>query len=82
MLSRFFIDRPIFATVVSLVIALTGAITLLSLPVAQYPRVVPPSVIVSISSCAVTFASAARPCECDVVVSRGSQPEIPPRFGI
>src|SRR6266550_3757151 len=49
MISRFFIDRPIFATVLSLVIALTGGITLFSLPVAQYPRVVPPSVIVSIS---------------------------------
>src|SRR4051812_18515549 len=49
MISRFFIDRPIFATVVSLVIALTGGIALVSLPVAQYPRVVPPGVVVSIS---------------------------------
>src|SRR3954447_26639394 len=48
MISRFFIDRPIFATVVSLVIALTGGITLFSLPIAQYPRVVPPGVVVSI----------------------------------
>src|SRR5205823_4839788 len=43
------IDRPIFATVVSLVIALTGLISLFSLPVAQYPRVVPPGVVVAIS---------------------------------
>src|SRR6266550_2007481 len=49
MISRFFIDRPIFATVLSLVIALTGGITLFSLPVAQYPQVVPPGVVVSIS---------------------------------
>src|SRR5947209_8640884 len=49
MISRFFIDRPIFATVVSLVIALTGLIALFSLPVAQYPRVVPPGVVVAIS---------------------------------
>ena len=49
MLSRFFIDRPIFAAVLSIVITLTGAIAYQSLPVAQYPRVVPPSVVVSIS---------------------------------
>jgi multidrug efflux pump subunit AcrB len=49
MISRFFIDRPIFATVVSLVIGLTGLIALFSLPVAQYPRIVPPGVNVSIS---------------------------------
>jgi multidrug efflux pump len=49
MISRFFIDRPIFATVLSVVILLTGLITLVSLPIAQYPRVVPPAVVVSIS---------------------------------
>jgi multidrug efflux pump len=48
-ISRFFIDRPIFAAVLSIVITLTGAIAYLSLPVAQYPRIVPPSVVVSIS---------------------------------
>jgi multidrug efflux pump len=49
MISRFFIDRPIFATVLSVVILLVGFITLLSLPIAQYPRIVPPGVSVSIS---------------------------------
>src|SRR5215831_14458587 len=49
MLSKFFIDRPIFATVLSIVITLTGVIALLSLPVAQYPRITPPGVSVSIS---------------------------------
>jgi multidrug efflux pump len=49
MISRFFIDRPIFATVLSVVILLTGLITLDSLPIAQYPRIVPPGVSVSIS---------------------------------
>src|SRR5215831_15033378 len=49
MLSKFFIDRPIFATVLSIVITLTGTIALLSLPVAQYPRITPPGVSVSIS---------------------------------
>src|SRR5207302_2907343 len=49
MLSRFFIDRPIFATVLSVVITLIGGIALLSLPIAQYPRITPPGVVVSIS---------------------------------
>src|SRR6201997_357688 len=49
MLSRFFIDRPIFAVVVSIAITLAGTIALFFLPVAQYPRITPPQVIVSIS---------------------------------
>jgi multidrug efflux pump len=49
MLSKFFIDRPIFATVLSVIITLTGGIALWFLPVAQYPRITPPSVNVSIA---------------------------------
>jgi len=49
MISHFFIDRPIFATVVSIVITLTGWIAYLSLPIAQYPQITPPAVQVSIS---------------------------------
>src|ERR1700689_1532380 len=49
MLSKFFIDRPIFATVLSVLITLTGGIAAAYLPVAQYPRITPPSVNVSIS---------------------------------
>src|SRR3954464_9882356 len=45
-LSRFFIDRPIFAGVLSLLIFLGGAIALRVLPIAEYPDVVPPSVVV------------------------------------
>src|SRR5262249_52227548 len=48
-ISRFFIDRPIFATVLSVVITLTGSISLLYLPVAQYPRITPPGVSISIN---------------------------------
>jgi len=48
-ISRFFIDRPIFATVLSVVITLIGGIALLYLPVAQYPRITPPGIVVSIS---------------------------------
>ena len=49
MLSKFFIDRPIFATVLSVVITLAGGLAVFSLPVAQYPRITPPSVKVSIT---------------------------------
>ncbi|AMV27067.1 Efflux pump membrane transporter BepE [Gemmata sp. SH-PL17] len=49
MFSRFFIDRPIFASVLSIVITLAGVLALLNLPVAQYPEISPPSISVSIS---------------------------------
>jgi multidrug efflux pump len=45
-LARFFIDRPIFAAVLSILTLLAGAIAMWQLPVSQYPDVVPPSVIV------------------------------------
>src|SRR5262249_15397528 len=49
MISRFFIDRPIFAAVLSIFITLTGGIALLSLPIAQYPPITPPAVAVTIN---------------------------------
>ena len=45
-LSKFFVDRPIFAGVLSLLIFLGGLIALRSLPISEYPEVVPPTVIV------------------------------------
>jgi len=48
-LPRFFVDRPVFATVLSIVITLMGALAFFQLPVSQYPEVVPPTVIVSAS---------------------------------
>jgi multidrug efflux pump len=45
-LSRFFIDRPIFAGVLSVLILLAGLISLGLLPIAEYPEAVPPSVVV------------------------------------
>src|SRR5437660_1414620 len=47
MFSRFFIDRPIFASVLSIVITLAGAIAVWTLPIAQYPDITPPTVEVS-----------------------------------
>ncbi|MCP5146359.1 MAG: efflux RND transporter permease subunit [Gammaproteobacteria bacterium] len=46
-LSHFFIDRPIFAAAVSVVITLTGLIAYMALPVDQYPQIAPPTVSVS-----------------------------------
>ena len=46
-MSRFFIRRPIFATVVALLITLSGLLALAALPVAQYPEITPPTVRVS-----------------------------------
>jgi NodT family efflux transporter outer membrane factor (OMF) lipoprotein len=45
-LSRFFVDRPVFATVLSIVIVIVGLLALWILPVAEYPEVVPPTVVV------------------------------------
>src|SRR3954464_7756418 len=41
---RFFIDRPIFATVLSVAVTLAGALAIPTLPVAQYPKVTPPTI--------------------------------------
>jgi hydrophobe/amphiphile efflux-1 (HAE1) family protein len=48
-LSRIFIDRPIFAAVIAIVITLVGAISYFGLPVSQYPDVVPPTITVNAS---------------------------------
>ncbi|MDR6773806.1 multidrug efflux RND transporter permease subunit [Azospirillum sp. BE72] len=45
-ISKFFIDRPIFAGVLSVALFLAGAISLFQLPISEYPEVVPPSVVV------------------------------------
>src|SRR6516165_3146231 len=47
MFSKFFIDRPIFASVLSILITLAGGIAVFSLPIAQYPDITPPTVEVS-----------------------------------
>jgi multidrug efflux pump subunit AcrB len=43
-MARFFIDRPVFAIVIAIVIVLLGAVAIPSLPIAAYPQVVPPQV--------------------------------------
>src|SRR5882672_4611420 len=46
-ISHFFIDRPIFASVVSIVIVILGAVAFSRLPVAQYPEIAPPTITVT-----------------------------------
>ncbi len=49
MISRFFIDRPIFAGVISILIVLAGFASMLTLPIAQYPDITPPQIQVTCS---------------------------------
>jgi multidrug efflux pump len=70
MFARFFVDRPIFATVLSLVIVIIGGVSLSSLPIAQYPEVVPPTVQVAATypgaSASVVSDTVAAPIEQEV----------------
>ena len=45
-MSRFFIDRPVFAWVIAIIIMLAGALSITSLPIAQYPSIAPPTISV------------------------------------
>jgi len=47
MLSKFFLDRPVFAWVVAIFIMLLGALSIYNLPIAQYPNIAPPSIRIS-----------------------------------
>ncbi|TWT38460.1 efflux RND transporter permease subunit [Blastopirellula retiformator] len=71
MLARFFIDRPIFAWVISIVIIMAGTICVWILPVAQYPEIAPPTVSVTCSypgaSAQVVADTVAAPIEQQVV---------------
>nr|WP_150776767.1 efflux RND transporter permease subunit [Pseudomonas fluorescens]VVM56145.1 Multidrug/solvent efflux pump membrane transporter MepB [Pseudomonas fluorescens] len=62
-MSRFFIDRPIFAWVIALVIMLVGALSILKLPINQYPSIAPPAIAI-----AVTYPGASAQTVQDTVV--------------
>ena len=49
MLSRFFIDRPIFAWVIAIIVMIAGAVSVVNLPVRQYPAIAPPSVGINVN---------------------------------
>ncbi|HZV21617.1 MAG TPA: efflux RND transporter permease subunit, partial [Hyphomicrobiales bacterium] len=71
MLSSIFVDRPRLAIVIAVVTALAGALSLLVIPVAQYPDVVPPQVSVTTNypgaSAAIVDATIAQPIEAQVI---------------
>src|SRR5690349_22410600 len=48
-MSKYFIDRPIFAWVLALIIMLVGALSILNLPINQYPDIAPPAVAIQVS---------------------------------
>ncbi|PNG27515.1 efflux RND transporter permease subunit [Methylocella silvestris] len=71
MISSIFVDRPRFAIVIALVTMVAGLVSLLSIPIAQYPDIVPPQVSVSTfypgGSAAVVESTIAQPLESQVV---------------
>ncbi|MCG9698101.1 efflux RND transporter permease subunit [Shewanella sp. Isolate11] len=46
-MARFFIDRPIFAWVIAIIVMLAGVLSIMKLPVSQYPSIAPPTVVIS-----------------------------------
>ncbi|NHN88145.1 efflux RND transporter permease subunit [Acetobacter conturbans] len=48
-MSRFFIDRPVFAWVIGLIIMLVGAVAIFRMPIAQYPSIAPPQVAITVT---------------------------------
>ena len=82
MLSRFFIHRPIFAAVLSIVIIISGLVTLRSLPIAQYPEIAPPTVQVRAvypgASSAVLADTVAQPIEEQVNGAEVFRSNLPP----
>jgi multidrug efflux pump len=75
-MSRFFIDRPIFAWVLSIVIVVSGLVCVKSLPIAQYPPIVPPTIQVTTSfpgaSAATVAQAVGQPIEEQVVGVEGA----------
>ena len=65
---QFFIDRPVFAWVIALFILLAGALAIPQLPVAQYPEITPPTVLVTASypgaNAQTVLDTVAAPIEC------------------
>ena len=71
MLSSVFVDRPRLAIVIAVVTTIAGALALLSIPIAQYPDIVPPQVSVTAvypgASGAIVDATVAQPIEAQVI---------------
>ena len=74
MISKFFIERPVLANVLAILMIVIGAIALVTLPVAQYPDVVPPTVQVTTrypgASARTVIDAVALPIEQQITASR------------
>jgi multidrug efflux pump len=70
MFARFFIDRPVFATVLSLAVVVIGIVAFIGLPVAQYPDIAPPTIVITAvypgASAKVVAETVATPIEVEV----------------
>ena len=70
MFARFFIDRPVFATVLSLAIVVVGVVAFIGLPVTQYPDIAPPTIVISTvypgASAKIVAETVATPIEVEV----------------
>src|SRR3984893_10316404 len=68
--SHFFVDRPIFAGVISIILTLVGAIAFRALPISEYPEIAPPTVVVNATyagaSAEVVSATVATPIEQEI----------------
>src|ERR1700675_4383556 len=68
--SHFFVDRPIFASVVAIILTLVGAISFRALPITEYPEIAPPTVVVAAvysgASAEVIAATVAAPIEQEI----------------
>ncbi len=68
--SHFFVDRPIFASVISIILTLVGAIAYRALPISEYPEIAPPTVVVNATyagaSAEVVAATVATPIEQEI----------------
>jgi multidrug efflux pump subunit AcrB len=71
MISKFFIENPIFASVISIVIVIAGAVAVGVLPIAQYPEITPPTVEVKATypgaNASVVSETVASPIEQEVI---------------
>src|SRR3981189_2904758 len=68
--SHFFVDRPIFASVISIILTLVGGIAFRALPISEYPEIAPPTVVVNATyagaSAEVVAATVATPIEQEI----------------
>lgn len=83
-MARFFIDRPIFAWVIAIVIMLAGALSIQQLPVSQYPSIAPPAIVINAKYPAQPHAAQPEPllqlARCELAFGDHRRQRAPQRF--